>query len=216
MDSSDSDEEFYEVEKIVNHRQGPKGIEFYVKWKNYPNSENTWEPRENFGESSNDLINAYFQSLNRTNKASTDSTKKIKESKHKKDSSDHSEKPQKELKPAKPEPPVSPSKPIEPQTNSQEKEIKAQQQSHAESKDTKKTTKQDLRNRKNVVIKGATRTKNGNIQFLVDIDGNLSICPNKWMKQNYMNVLIAFYEKSIHFKKFDIDEFHDEDELFKD
>lgn len=39
----------FEVEKIVDYRLNKKtGDEFYlVKWVDYPNSENTWEPLEN-------------------------------------------------------------------------------------------------------------------------------------------------------------------------
>ena len=39
---------FYEVEKIVNKRTNVYGlVEYLVKWKGYPSSDNTWEPKKN-------------------------------------------------------------------------------------------------------------------------------------------------------------------------
>ena len=38
---------FYEVEKIVDKRTNIYGlVEYLVKWKGYPSSENTWEPKK--------------------------------------------------------------------------------------------------------------------------------------------------------------------------
>ena len=42
------DEKFFEVEKVLKHK-GRKGKEtYFVKWKNYNSSHNSWEPAENF------------------------------------------------------------------------------------------------------------------------------------------------------------------------
>lgn len=39
----------YEVEKIIRKKRHPtRGTLYLVKWFNFPNSENTWEPAENF------------------------------------------------------------------------------------------------------------------------------------------------------------------------
>ena len=39
---------YYEVEKIVDKRTNVYGlVEYFVKWKGYPSSENTWEPKKN-------------------------------------------------------------------------------------------------------------------------------------------------------------------------
>ena len=39
---------FYEVEKIVDKRTNIYGlVEYLVKWKGYPASDNTWEPKKN-------------------------------------------------------------------------------------------------------------------------------------------------------------------------
>ncbi|XP_067618786.1 chromobox protein homolog 3 [Eurosta solidaginis] len=36
------------VEKIIDKRITPEGkVEYYIKWRGYPSSENTWEPEEN-------------------------------------------------------------------------------------------------------------------------------------------------------------------------
>ena len=49
MESSSSDvpENEYEVEKVLNHKQIGNRMKYYVKWKGYDSSENTWEPESN-------------------------------------------------------------------------------------------------------------------------------------------------------------------------
>ena len=37
-------EEQYEVEAILQHRRQGKGWKYFVKWKDYPSSKNSWEP----------------------------------------------------------------------------------------------------------------------------------------------------------------------------
>lgn len=45
---SDLSDGLYDVETILDKRESQDGlIEYYVKWKNYPNSSNTWEPIDN-------------------------------------------------------------------------------------------------------------------------------------------------------------------------
>lgn len=52
------DEEEYVVEKIINHRFTEDGRkEYFLKWKGYPDEDNTWEPSNNLNCKS--LINAY-------------------------------------------------------------------------------------------------------------------------------------------------------------
>lgn len=40
-------EDEYEVETIRDHKKKGKVTFFYVKWKGYPETENTWEPESN-------------------------------------------------------------------------------------------------------------------------------------------------------------------------
>ena len=40
-----STKEEYEIERILQKRQGDQGAEFLIKWKNYEMSEATWEPK---------------------------------------------------------------------------------------------------------------------------------------------------------------------------
>jgi len=58
------------VEKIVNRRVGPnRRVEYLVKWKGYPDSDNTWEPQQNLSESCPLLIDEFEIKFNETNPA---------------------------------------------------------------------------------------------------------------------------------------------------
>lgn len=39
----DSDDDQFEVERLIKKRRFGKGIQYLVKWRGYPDSENTWE-----------------------------------------------------------------------------------------------------------------------------------------------------------------------------
>jgi hypothetical protein len=61
-EESDEEEEIhYEIEKIVNHRKFRKGFRYLVKWKGYPESENTWEPPENFDDKT--ILTKYWKNI---------------------------------------------------------------------------------------------------------------------------------------------------------
>jgi hypothetical protein len=42
-----AEEPRYEVEAILKHRRRHGSLHYYLKWKGYPDSENTWEAEEN-------------------------------------------------------------------------------------------------------------------------------------------------------------------------
>ncbi|KAJ9058622.1 Chromobox protein 3 [Entomophthora muscae] len=44
---SDLEEGNFVVEKILKHRLKANKVEYFLKWKEYPDSENTWESEEN-------------------------------------------------------------------------------------------------------------------------------------------------------------------------
>jgi hypothetical protein len=48
----DHGDEYYNVERIVDHTarlsNGTKGDFYLVKWEGYPDTDNTWEPRDTF------------------------------------------------------------------------------------------------------------------------------------------------------------------------
>jgi len=53
----EGEEEHYEVEKVLQSHLTPnkKGIQYLIKWLDYPDSENSWEPASNL-KNSPDLI----------------------------------------------------------------------------------------------------------------------------------------------------------------
>ena len=55
----------YEVERILDARNGQQGKEYLVKWKGYPHSENTWEPKSNLT-NCQPLLRQYHQNQNMT------------------------------------------------------------------------------------------------------------------------------------------------------
>ncbi|KAG0220983.1 hypothetical protein BGW42_008406 [Actinomortierella wolfii] len=56
------DGEVFDVERIVDHRQIENGeYEYFVKWKGYPSSANTWEPFDSFIETK--CIDDYWKNL---------------------------------------------------------------------------------------------------------------------------------------------------------
>lgn len=64
--SSLSTKDLFEVEKIIGKRKINSIIQYKTKWKDYPLSQSTWEPREHF-ESCDDIIDKYEKRLLREN-----------------------------------------------------------------------------------------------------------------------------------------------------
>jgi len=54
-------EEEYEVEAVLNHRMfgRQRQVQYLIKWKGYPHSDNMWEPSGNIH--ADDLIGAYHK-----------------------------------------------------------------------------------------------------------------------------------------------------------
>jgi len=57
-------DELYEVERIIDYRinltPGAQRFEYFVHWLNYPDSDNSWEPANNFSED-NDVLREYLR-----------------------------------------------------------------------------------------------------------------------------------------------------------
>src|SRR5712692_11085613 len=68
--------EEYEVEHLINHRRHGKSqtLQYFVKWKGYPESDNTWEPAQNIH--APDLLKRYHQRYPLQDKKGKKSTKK--------------------------------------------------------------------------------------------------------------------------------------------
>ncbi|OHT05173.1 hypothetical protein TRFO_27184 [Tritrichomonas foetus] len=47
MSSEQEEESDYEVEEIIKHRKTSSGYTYYLKWKGFPSSANTWEKEKN-------------------------------------------------------------------------------------------------------------------------------------------------------------------------
>jgi len=62
-DLNDQGEDEFEVEKMTGKELRTKGRlrvpHYFVKWKGYPNSDNTWEPYDNFRGTAEEAISAF-------------------------------------------------------------------------------------------------------------------------------------------------------------
>lgn len=58
------EEDEFEVERILKHQGSGKSIRYLIKWKGYPNSENTWEPLDNLNNCGRKMIE-YHATLTR-------------------------------------------------------------------------------------------------------------------------------------------------------
>lgn len=60
-DDYSEEEDVYEVEKIVNHRRRGNKTQYFIKWKGYPSSENTWEDEDNLN--CDELLQEYLEKV---------------------------------------------------------------------------------------------------------------------------------------------------------
>ncbi|ORY04402.1 chromo domain-like protein [Basidiobolus meristosporus CBS 931.73] len=56
----EEEEEVYVVEKVVNHRKRGNKTQYFLKWKGYPEEDNTWEDEDNLF--CHELIEEYLKS----------------------------------------------------------------------------------------------------------------------------------------------------------
>ncbi len=50
----------FEVEAILDRRKSGSSYQYRVKWRGYPDTDNTWEPRKNFlGNKAREMIHAF-------------------------------------------------------------------------------------------------------------------------------------------------------------
>jgi len=73
------DAEEYEVEAVINHRHYGRRhqLQYLIKWKGYPSSDNTWEPKDNVH--AEDLVKEYHRRhpLNSVKRATGRGTRKL-------------------------------------------------------------------------------------------------------------------------------------------
>ena len=62
-----NNQEEYEIDTILAHKQKGKQRLYLIKWKGYGSNENTWEPEENL-ENSNETLKEYKRQHNINNK----------------------------------------------------------------------------------------------------------------------------------------------------
>lgn len=60
--SGSDDEDIYTVERVVDKRRSGGRVQYLVKWLNYADEDNTWEPVENILDQS--IINEYEEAAN--------------------------------------------------------------------------------------------------------------------------------------------------------
>lgn len=68
----ENEEEIFHIDKILKHRAKNNDFEYLVKWKNYSNKHNSWEPKTSFLEM--DAITNYWKKINATTKKTKSKT----------------------------------------------------------------------------------------------------------------------------------------------
>ena len=63
MSDSESDSEYYNVEKIIAKEKIGNEVRYLVKWENFPEAECTWEPEDNL-DNVKDLVDDFNNNIN--------------------------------------------------------------------------------------------------------------------------------------------------------
>jgi hypothetical protein len=75
-DAASDDEAEFEVEAILNRRRRNNKLEYFVKWKGYPTSDNTWEPIEHLANCA-DLVTTFDYNYSSKSRMSREEKKEI-------------------------------------------------------------------------------------------------------------------------------------------
>lgn len=170
-EDEEEEEEEYVVEKILKHRTTKKGTtEYFLKWKGFPDEENTWEPAENLN--CPDLIEAYREQAEKSEKKKASKTV----------SKAHNENDTK----------------VNGIDNEEKKKKKKHSEDSAPAKKKKKSEKRASgfdRGMEAEEILGATET-NGEVHFLIKWKGvnDAELVPSKIANIKIPQMVIAFYE----------------------
>lgn len=182
-EAGEEEEEEYVVEKILKKRVKNGKAEYYLKWKNYPETDNTWEPEENLD--CQDLLDAF--------NAEYDKKKKPDDDKGDKRKSGKSEKKEKEKVPEKPK----------------EKEKKVKEEAKPLSQPRKRkisSTDDDLPVERKGFDRGLDAEKiigatdsGGQLMFLMKWRGSddADLVPAKVANERCPQVVIKFYEERL-------------------
>ena len=67
---------YYQVEKILEKRSTPAGVQYLIKWEGWPKEDSTWEPLENLKKVSY-MVNEFDRKQKNSPKSKEKTEKKI-------------------------------------------------------------------------------------------------------------------------------------------